>query len=138
MDGQSNRDLNGVMFADTPWIIAPPPWIADYPALFNEFWPAEKRLGRLHAMGYDAYHLVSEIFASSLNARQEIIGATGRLYLDGAGKVHRRLAWAQFERGEPIPLPDPEIQEENPQLNYDIEDEFAEQRTQWPYQQLNQ
>lgn len=138
MDGQSNRDLNGVMFADTPWIIAPPPWIADYPALFNEFWPAEKRLGRLHAMGYDAYHLVSEIFASSLNARQEIIGATGRLYLDGAGKVHRRLAWAQFERGEPIPLPDPEIQEENPQLNYDIEDEFSEQPTQWPYQQLNQ
>lgn len=138
MDGQSNRDLNGVMFADTPWIIAPPPWIANYPALFNEFWPAEKRLGRLHAMGYDAYHLVSEIFASSLNARQEIIGATGRLYLDGAGKVHRRLAWAQFERGEPIPLPDPEIQEENPQLNYDIEDEFSEQPTQWPYQQLNQ
>ena len=36
----------------------------------------------------------------------EIDGATGQLYLDGDGRVHRRLAWAEFQRGEPVALPD--------------------------------
>lgn len=36
----------------------------------------------------------------------EIIGATGRLYLEADGRVHRKLAWAQFERGMPVALPD--------------------------------
>jgi hypothetical protein len=35
----------------------------------------------------------------------EMDGATGRLYLDSDGRVHRRLAWAQFQRGEPVALP---------------------------------
>jgi hypothetical protein len=35
----------------------------------------------------------------------EIDGASGRLYLDENGRVHRRLAWAQFRRGEPQALP---------------------------------
>ncbi len=106
LDGRSNSDLNGVMFADTPWVIAPPAWIADYPQMYNEFWPAEKRLARLHAMGYDAYHLVGGLFSSGDRPMDEIIGATGRLYLEADGRVHRKLAWAQFERGMPVALPD--------------------------------
>jgi len=35
----------------------------------------------------------------------EIDGATGVLYLDSSGRIHRRLAWAEFRRGEPVPLP---------------------------------
>ncbi len=42
----------------------------------------------------------------------EIDGATGRLYLDVDGRVHRRLAWAQFRRGEAVALPDPELDDE--------------------------
>ena len=38
----------------------------------------------------------------------EIDGATGRLFLDSNGRVHRHLAWAQFQRGEVVPLPRPE------------------------------
>jgi hypothetical protein len=106
LDGRSDSDLNGVMFADIPWIISPPAWIADYPELYAEFWPAEKRLTRLHAMGYDAYHLVGGLHDSQENPMGEIIGATGRLYLDANGRVHRKLAWARFERGRPVPLPE--------------------------------
>jgi len=106
LDGRSNSDLNGVMFADTPWVVAPPAWIADYPQMYNEFWPAEKRLARLHAMGYDAYHLVGSLFGSQDEPMDEIIGATGRLYLEADGRIHRKLAWAQFERGVPVALPD--------------------------------
>jgi len=105
MDGRSNADLNGLMFADTPWVISPQAWIADLPGLYSEYWPAERRLGRLHAMGYDAYHLVAQLFGSRSTPMDEMDGATGRLYLDSDGRVHRRLAWAQFRRGEPVALP---------------------------------
>jgi len=106
LDGRPNTDLNGVMFADAPWIISPPAWIADYPDLYGEFWPAEKRQTRLHAMGYDAYHLVGELFDSREYGMSEISGATGRLFLTVDGRVHRKLAWALFERGQPVALPD--------------------------------
>ena len=106
MDGRSDADLNGVMFAETPWIVNPPAWIADFPQLYGEFWPAEKRLTRLHAMGYDAYHLVGGLFPARSGPMDEIIGATGTLYLEEDGRVHRRMAWARFERGRLEPLPE--------------------------------
>ena len=106
MDGRSDSDLNDLMFADAPWVISPPSWIADYPALYAEFWPAERRLARLHAMGYDAYHLVGELFKAREGGIDELVGASGILFLTSDGRVHRRLAWARFENGEPVPLPD--------------------------------
>ena len=106
MDGRSDSDLNGVMFADTPWIIDPQPWIADLPAVFSQAWPEQRRLGRLHAMGYDAYMLVASLYQARGGSMNEIDGATGRLYLDFDGQVHRRLSWAQFQSGQPVALPD--------------------------------
>ncbi len=108
LDGRSNADLNGIMFADTPWVVDPQPWIAHLPGQFEEFWPQERRLTRLHAMGYDAYNLIASLYAARGGVMEEIDGATGRLYLDAGGRVHRRLAWAQFQRGEVVALPDPE------------------------------
>jgi len=108
MDGRSNADLNGIMFADIPWIIAPQLWIANLPPLYGEYWPDERRLGRLHAMGYDAYQLIAALFAARTGPMQEIDGATGKLYLDYDGRVRRRLAWAQFQGGEPVALPETE------------------------------
>jgi len=105
MDGRSNADLNGIMFADTPWIVAPQSWIEALPPLYGEYWPEERRLGRLHAMGYDAYQLIAALFAARTGTMQEIDGATGKLYLDHDGRVRRKLAWAQFQRGEPVALP---------------------------------
>jgi hypothetical protein len=109
MDGRSNSDLNDIMFADMPWIIAPQTWIEHLPAKYGEYWPEERRLGRLHAMGYDAYNLISGLFAARYGSMQEIDGATGMLYLDNDGRVRRRLAWAQFQRGEPVPMPDVDV-----------------------------
>lgn len=104
VDGRSNSDLNGVLFADTPWVIAPRPWMSHLPALYNEYWPDERRLARLHAMGYDAYQLVAELHAAGSGPMPELSGATGRLYLDADGRVHRRLAWARFVGGKPVAL----------------------------------
>jgi outer membrane PBP1 activator LpoA protein len=94
------------MFADTPWIVAPQSWIEHLPALYNEYWPEERRLGRLHARGYDAYQLIAALFAARTGPMLEIDGATGRLFLDQDGRVRRNLAWAQFQRGEPVALPE--------------------------------
>ena len=82
-DGRSNTDLNGVGFADTPWTIAPQPWIADLPASFGEFWPHQQSLllSRLHAMGYDAYLLINELYSANGRPVAMLDGATGRLYL---------------------------------------------------------
>lgn len=109
LDGRSNSDLNGIMFTDTPWTISPHHWIEHLPAIYGEYFPDERRLGRLHAMGYDAYQLIAGLFAARTGAMQEIDGASGRLYLDSDGRVRRRLAWAQFQRGEPIAMPEIEL-----------------------------
>lgn len=106
LDGHSNADLNGIMFADVPWLIKPQPWIEYLPGTFSEHWPKERRLGRLHAMGYDSYNLIASLFADSGGERLDLDGATGRLFLDQEGRVHRRLPWAQFQQGEAIALPD--------------------------------
>jgi outer membrane PBP1 activator LpoA protein len=105
LDGRSNADLNGIMFADTPWVIDPQPWIANLPAQFAEYWPEERRLTRLHAMGYDAYNLIASLYGARGGTMTELDGATGQLFLDASGRVHRRLAWAQFQRGEAVALP---------------------------------
>ena len=61
-------------------------------------------------MGYDAYQLIAALFSAQLGDMLELDGATGQLYLDPDGRVHRRLAWAQFQRGEPVPMPELESQ----------------------------
>ena len=108
-DGRSNSDMNGIMFADMPWVIAPQAWIEHLPATFEEHFPEERRLGRLHAMGYDAYQLIAAIFTAHTGEMQELDGATGKLFLDADGRVHRRLAWAQFQSGVPVAMPEQEI-----------------------------
>lgn len=105
LDGRSNTDLNGIMFADTPWVVDPQPWIEHLPAQFAEYWPEERRLARLHAMGYDAYNLIASLFAARGGVMDDLDGATGTLFLDRDGRVHRRLAWAQFQGGEVVALP---------------------------------
>lgn len=105
MDERSNADLNGVRFADVPWVVAPPPWLAYLPEAFADYFPGEKRLARLHALGYDAYQLTGSLFAFDGSSRAALLnGATGQLYLDADGRIHRRLAWAEFVNGAPTPL----------------------------------
>jgi outer membrane PBP1 activator LpoA protein len=105
MDGRSNTDLNGIMFADAPWVIDPQPWIENLPEQYAEFWPDERRLARLHAMGYDAYNLIAALYSTRGLDIADLDGASGRLSLDAAGKVRRELAWAQFQNNTIVALP---------------------------------
>ena len=80
-------------------------------------------------MGYDAYHLVANLFGAREQPMEEFVGATGTLYLAADGRIHRRLAWAQFVNGAPEPLPtlDPIRQPvDDPDAGYDERGEWRE------------
>ena len=94
-------------------------------------------MGRLHAMGYDSYQLINDLFSSGGAAQVDLIGATGRLFLDSDGQVHRELAWAKFERGEVVALPAIEIPDGGDLFDMDTMEDQNSQPAEWPLQQLN-
>lgn len=100
----NNLDLNGILFPDMPWIVAPDAGLRAVRNSIERQWPGQNdRLGRLYAMGLDAYSLVP-LLAGGAAARIEIAGASGRLYLAGDGRIHRRLDWAVVRNGRPAAL----------------------------------
>ena len=101
----SNLDLNGIMFADMPWVVEPDPLTQSVQQTLDTYWPDQaQRRARLFAMGFDAYQLVPELAAGGTLAGGELPGVTGRLYLSGDRRLHRRLSWAIMIGGRPSPL----------------------------------
>lgn len=105
INADMDRDMDGVLFCDMPWTLN-----ADRPEqmLKNEIeaiWPnASKRYSRLFALGVDAYRVIGELNGLRRNRSEFYAGETGDLYLDVANRLQRRLSWAKFERGVPLPL----------------------------------
>jgi outer membrane PBP1 activator LpoA protein len=101
-DADADRDIEGVVFGDMPWVLDPAARGADLrrevEALWNESLHA---FVRLYAFGADAYHLVKEL--GKLRAQQyaEFRGVTGSLSLNENNKIDRQLMWARFVRGTP-------------------------------------
>ena len=102
---RNNSDLNGIMFPDVPWIIAPDGLSLDIRETLAEYWPDQaERRARLYALGFDAYRLTPIIYSGNQNL--EIEGMTGTLYFDDRNRILRRLPWARMQRGRPV-LMDP-------------------------------
>jgi outer membrane PBP1 activator LpoA protein len=106
-DGSSgDTDLDGMLFPDSPWVIAPDQRAqAVKGALSRSGGGAGIAVSRLYALGYDAYGLATRLATGTL-AVGGYPGVTGRLTIDGAGRVHRELAWARLQGGTPVPLGD--------------------------------
>lgn len=101
----SNADLNGIIFADMPWMIEPDAEVAMVRRTLARYWPdAASRQARLYAMGFDAYRLVPQLAAGRWQPGTELPGVTGGLYLGGGLQIHRRLDWARIVGGRPVPL----------------------------------
>ncbi len=107
-DGRADADLNGILFPEIPWIISERSDIADIRSLYATLWQGSDRLARLYAMGYDAYRLVGELQRPEGAFSAPVEGLTGELSMDPQGRIHRRLPFARFEAGEPVPVPEPE------------------------------
>ena len=98
---RNNSDLNGIMFPDVPWVIAPDGLSVEVRQTLDKYWPDQaERRSRLYALGFDAYRLIP-IVNSGIESI-EIEGMTGTLYFDNRNRVLRRLRWAKMQRGQPV------------------------------------
>lgn len=103
------RDLNGVIFPDGPWVIAPGSRMTLVKNGIALHWGrAAFGLSRFHALGYDARRLLPIMQGQSFPgpfASGEMAGGTGTLYADATGRIHRRLEFAEIRNGRLAPLP---------------------------------
>jgi outer membrane PBP1 activator LpoA protein len=104
-DPTANSDLDGMLFADMPWMVANDPVTAQIRDGVRAAWPARtQRRDRLYAFGFDAYRLLPTLRAKSRLEGAEISGMTGKLRLDDQNRVRRGLDWAQIRNGQPTGL----------------------------------
>lgn len=87
-----DRDLDGIVFCDMPWLFAN--------QLPNKNWPEQwNSYGRLYAMGMDSYALGSQLNQLLLFPAMGVNDKSGVLYLNRARQVARVLAWGRFSGG---------------------------------------
>lgn len=101
-DPNRDRDLNGVRFTDIPWILEPDTRFRTDAR--SHFQGIDGPLGRLFAMGADAWALSSRLPLMQQVEDTQYSGHTGVLTLDRQGRMHRSQLWARFERGSPVTL----------------------------------
>ncbi|WP_010489871.1 penicillin-binding protein activator [Pseudomonas sp. S9] len=97
-------DMEGIEFSETPWMLN-----TDDPTrqlIINQWPQAGGSLGRLYAMGADAFILAPRLDQLKALPSTRIDGLTGSLSLDAQQRVVRQLPWAQFTGGQIQRLPD--------------------------------
>ncbi|RUT33930.1 penicillin-binding protein activator [Pseudomonas sp. PAMC 29040] len=98
------KDMNGVRFCETPWLLEPGNPLRQQVAAQ---WPqASSSMGRLYAMGVDAYTLASRLGQLKALPDSRIDGLSGSLSMSPTQHVERQLPWAEFVNGQIQRLPD--------------------------------
>jgi len=95
-------DLEGIRFTETPWLLD-----AQLPLRqqIESKWPqARGSLGRLYAMGADAYLLAPRLNQLLALPETQLDGFSGTLSLTPEQRIERRLPWAEFRDGTVQPL----------------------------------
>ncbi|MBB1517822.1 penicillin-binding protein activator [Aquipseudomonas guryensis] len=98
------QDLEGIRFCETPWLLD-----ANDPLRqqVDGQWPqAAGSLGRLYAMGVDAYRLAPRLSQLQAMPDSQVEGLSGNLRLSTAQRIERQLPWAEFRNGQVQRLPD--------------------------------
>lgn len=97
-------DLNGIMFCETPWLLNVNDPLRQQA---SAQWPqAAGSLGRLYAMGADAFQLAPRLTQLKALPEMRLQGLSGNLSLGPAQRIERQLPWAEFRDGQVQPLPD--------------------------------
>ena len=92
-----NRDLNGITFVDSPWMLRPGD-IQNRPAGDN-LRQASGPLQRLRAMGVDSFRLHPRLQQFSSGNITSLRGATGKISMNENQVFHRQLEAARFVDG---------------------------------------
>ncbi|WP_409303176.1 penicillin-binding protein activator [Pseudomonas sp. KCJK8993] len=103
-DQNQYNDMNGIMFCETPWLL-------DVNGTMRRQvtaqWPqAGGSLGRLYAMGVDAYRLAPRLGQLKALPDTRIDGESGSLGMATGQRIERQLPWAKFVSGQITRLPD--------------------------------
>ncbi len=97
-DPSQDLDLDGIRFCETPWLLD------SSDPLRNQVvgeWPAAGgSLGRLYAMGVDAYRLAPRLSQLQALPSTRLDGLTGSLSLAPGQRIVRRLPWAEYRNGQ--------------------------------------
>lgn len=103
-DQNQYNDMSGIRFCETPWLLdANDPLRKQVTAQ----WPqAGGSLGRLYAMGADAYRLAPRLGQLKTLPDSRIEGLSGSLAVSPTQRVQRQLPWAEFVNGQVQRLPD--------------------------------
>ncbi|MDB6444615.1 penicillin-binding protein activator [Pseudomonas sp. 21TX0197] len=103
-DQNQYNDMNGIRFCETPWLLdANDPLRKQVTAQ----WPqAGGSLGRLYAMGADAYRLAPRLGQLKTLPDSRIEGLSGSLAVSQSQRIQRQLPWAEFVNGQVQRLPD--------------------------------
>jgi len=97
-----DRDLDGVMFGDMPWMLVGNGTMAQLRATLARAHSYDfSSLARLYAFGADAEGLVGRLDRLSLGGGGRYNGLTGALSVKRNDVIRRQLVWAQFRAGLP-------------------------------------
>jgi outer membrane PBP1 activator LpoA protein len=106
-DPDADRDINGVVFGDMPWVLDSANSGAELRREVETLWSGSSNAFiRLYAFGADAYSLVKQLGTLRAQHYAEFQGVTGTLSLNENNQINRRLMWAQFKKGTPRILDD--------------------------------
>ena len=103
-DVNQYNDLTGVRFCDTPWLLDSGNPLRQQ---VERQWPqAAGSLGRLYAMGIDAFSLAPRLGQLRALPENRIDGLSGSLSMNENQRIERQLPWAEFSGGQVKRLPD--------------------------------
>ena len=95
-----DRDLDGIMFGDMPWLLVEDGSITQLRAQQPGHY-LYGQLARLYAMGMDSYAIIPYLNRIGAETAIRFNGVTSGLSLDQSGRLLRQLLWAKFDDGVP-------------------------------------
>ena len=103
-DVNQYNDMTGILFCETPWLLDTTNGLRQQVV---RQWPqAAGSLGRLYAMGVDAYSLAPRLGQLKTLPDNRIEGLSGSLSMSPNQRIERQLPWAEFAGGQVKRLPD--------------------------------
>ena len=98
-----DQDLNGIRFADMPWVLNPTALPQPFPEIYNYIttqWPLSTGFqNKFYAFGIDAFHLTAYLLQPENFPSDGIQAATGTLYLKSDRHIYRQLQWTTIHNG---------------------------------------
>ena len=91
-NSMKDRDLDGIIFCDMPWVFSHQMGTRNWPEQFNSY-------NRLYALGLDSYALSTQLNQLLLFPALGVSDNSGVLYLSEHQKIARILVFGQFKQG---------------------------------------